>query len=320
MLRLAPIFLDKGETPAKFVCGKAGRAIIDGLRLTPVARAPRAIEAEELSVVSVADGAARPHPSMPISGVSAGRILEWHADKIGQGMVLLLPQPLADGRVLGVRSMRGPQGGMIQCFVGGKAIGPAFDTYDAAKHPNEAIWPLGVLPAGSSQFEIRVVGKNPASQAFHVGLDCFRWEPQILSDDSAEGVWAGVATVRGCAYEVQNLGPAYSAGHHLWIQPSSPNAFVDIEVNLPRGGDYNLALRLTRSWDYAIVQAELDGKEIGPRVDCFSADVQRGEVVALGRTNLPAGRHILKLKAVDKNGASRGYLMGVDDLIVRAAR
>jgi len=319
-IALAPVLVEKGGTSAKFVCAKAGRAIVDGLRLTPVPRAARAMEAEEMTIGDVTGGAERPRPSPPLAGVSAGRILEWHADKADQGMVLRLPQPLSDARVLGVRSMRGPQGAIIQAFVGGKPIGPAFDIYDAAKHPNQALWPLGVVPAGTSEFEIRVVGRHPASQAFHVGLDYLRWEPQILSEDSEAGAWATVAATRGCGYEIQNLGPGYSAGHQLWIQPSSRGAFVDIEINLPNGGDYDLGLRLTKSWDYAIVQAELDGKEIGPKIDCYSVDVQKGEVTALGRANLPAGRHILKLKAVDKNGASRGYLIGVDDVVVRGVR
>ena len=150
-------------------------------------------------------------------------------------------------------------------------------------------------------------------------MDYFRWEPQILSADSGEGIWAAVAATRGCGYEIQNLGGEFSYGHHLWIQPSSRGASVDIELHVSKGGDYDLGLRLTKSWDYAIVQAELDGKEIGPAIDCYSPTVALGDEVRLGRANLSPGRHILKLKAVDKNRESRGYLMGVDDLIVKPA-
>jgi len=215
--------------------------------------------------------------------------------------------------------MRGPNGGIIQAFAAGKAIGPAFDLYSAEKQPGDAILPLGLVPAGVSQVEIRVMGQNRAAKSCHVGLDYFRWEPQILSADSGEGIWAAVAATRGCGYEIQNLGGEFSYGHHLWIQPSSRGASVDIELHVSKGGDYDLGLRLTKSWDYAIVQAELDGKEIGPAIDCYSPTVALGDEVRLGRANLSPGRHILKLKAVDKNRESRGYLMGVDDLIVKPA-
>jgi hypothetical protein len=319
-IRLKPIVLDGKGTPAKFVAATTGRAIVDGLRLEPAPRDPRAMEAESLTVVSAASGAEQPRPSPAVVGVSAGRVLEWPAEQIGRSMTLKLPAPADADRVLGVRAMRGPNGGMLQAYVGGTAIGPVFDSYAPEARPNGSVWPLGLVPAGTADVEIRVVGRNPEAKACHVGLDYFRWEPQVISADSAKGVWVGVAAVRGCGYEAQALGPAFSFGHHLWIQPSSPNAQVDLEVHVPASGEYDLAVRYTRSWDYAIIQAELDGNDIGPRTDTYSPTVILGDTVQLGRANLPAGRHILRLKAVDKNGESRGYLMGVDDLIVRAAR
>ncbi|NLH98535.1 MAG: DUF2961 domain-containing protein [Chthonomonadales bacterium] len=317
-IRLKPVVLDKKEVPAKFVAATAGRAIVDGLRLEPVPRAPRAMEAEEMAVASVSTGAEAPHPSPAMAGVSGGRILEWHASEPGQSMTIRLADAPDVPRVLGVRAMRGPNGGIIQAFVAGQPIGPRFDIYAPEKGPNPSVWPLGLVPAGVRDVEIRIVGKNAAASGFHVGLDYFRWEPQIISADSAPGVWAGVAGVRGCSYEAQMLGPAFSAGHHLWIQPSSPGAQADIEVYIPSAGQYAIAIRYTKSWDYAVIQAELDGKDIGPRVDTYSPEVVLGDTVALGQVNLAAGRHILRLKAVDKNENSRGYLMGVDDLIVKS--
>jgi hypothetical protein len=222
--------------------------------------------------------------------------------------------------VLGVRPVLGPDSGTIQAFIAGQPIGPAFDLYASHAHATDSVWPLGLVPSGVAEVEIRVVGRNPVSSGLSVALDYFRWEPQIISADSEPGVWAGVAAVRGCAYETQDLGPVFSAGHHLWINPSERGASVDIEFNVPKAGDYDLGLRLTKSWDYAIVQAQLDGTDVGPKADCYSPTVVLSEPIPLGRVNLTAGRHILRLTAVDKNGESRGYLMGVDDLIVKAAR
>lgn len=317
-LRLKPIYLQKGAVPAKFVGGTAGEAVVDGLRLTPAARAPRAIEAEELEVVGVVNSTEKPTPSPAMVGPSGGRILEWHANDVGQSMTLRLPRNQDAPYVLGVRAMRGPAGGIIDARVNSKPLGPQFDLYAPEKALEPALFPLGIVPTGVTDIEIRVAGKTRASAGFHVGLDYFRWEPQIISSDSSDGVWARVAATRGCGYEIQGLGGG-SAEHHLWIQPSSRGAFVDIEVNVASEGQYDIGLRLTKSWDYAIVQSELDGREIGPRIDCYAPTVVIGDVVSLGRANLPAGRHVLKLKAVDKSGESRGYLMGVDDLIVRAA-
>lgn len=319
VLRLKPVLLPRGKVNAKFMGAKAGHVIVDGLRLTSVPRVQGAMEAEHMTVAAVTDGAEPPAPSAPLDGASAGRLLSWAAGAVGQSITLELPSP-SEGRVLGIRVQQGPSAGIVQAYVNGNPAGPVFDLYAPENRLSEVVFPLGVVPAGTREVEVRIVGKNPASSGLRLDIDYFRWEPQIISSDSAEGVWAMVGAVRGGAYQVQPLGPEFSAGHHLWIQPSSRNASADVVFHVPEAGEYELAVRLTKSWDYAIVQMELDGVQVGPRVDCYSPTVVRSEEIPLGRVSLSAGRHVLTFRAVDKRRESQGYLMGVDDLIVRRVR
>jgi hypothetical protein len=289
--------------------------------MLPAQRASGVMEAEDLPVARVTAGADAPHPGPPMRGVSAGRILEWHASAPGQGMILRFDRKPQRPYVLGVRTMRGPMGGIIQAFANGQPLGPTFDLYAPEKSPGAVILPLGSLPADTNEIEIRVVGKNPQSQDYHMGLDYFRYEPQILGLDTAEGVWAHVLRTPGCDYRIQDLGPQWSGGHHLWVQPSRHNAAIDIALEIPREGDYEIIVRYTSSWDYAILQASLDGQPMGGPVDCYTPDVRLMEPITLGKARLTAGQHVLQFKAVDKNPmAAAGYLMGIDHIIVREAK
>ncbi len=72
-----------------------------------------------------------------------------------------------------------------------------------------------------------------------------------------------------------------------------------------------------KSWDYAQVQAFLDGKPIGRVVDTYSPAVIPDAPLNLGRFELAAGRHVLRFQAVGHNAESKGYLMGIDHVIVR---
>jgi hypothetical protein len=314
---LGGLFLTKGEHPMKLVAASVGHAIFDCLQLEPATRFSEAIEAEELTVVRATGGAPEPRPSDPVGGVSAGRVLEFHADKAGQGFVLKLGKRPTLPYVLGVRPMVGPKAAILRAFVGDAPMGPQFDLYAANFQLGPSVLPLGPVPAGATEVEIRVVGRNELSQGWDADLDYLRWEPNILGPGTADGVWAQVVGTRGCDYRPQDLGPAYSGGHQFWVQPSSLGAWVDVAIQIPRTGSYEFVARYTKSWDYASIQAFLDGKPFGPVADTYSPTVVPGEPLTLGSPGLTAGRHVLRFQAVGHNPESKGYLMGIDHVIVK---
>jgi hypothetical protein len=318
MAALDAIEAPEGGVPVRLLALTDGQAVLDCLRLEPAPRVGDATEAESLEIVR-AQGGEAPHPSAPMRGPSAGRVLEWHASAPGDSLVLRVPPGGKPGYVLGVRAMNGPGGGIIQAFAADKPIGPRFDLYAPEKRPSPTVWPLGPLPAGSDEVEIRVVGKNSAAQSCHVGLDYFRWEPLIIHPESAEGVWARVVKTQGCQYRIQDLGDRFVGGHHLWLQPCNLNGLVDIGVTIPEEGDYTIEARYTTSRDYAVLQAFLDGKPIGDRVDLYTPTVELTQPLDLGRFHLTAGEHILRFQAVGRNDASTGYLMGIDYVLVKRA-
>ncbi len=315
-LELDGVLLNGGDQQVKLVALTAGRAVVDCVQLLPAEKVSGAMEAEDMTVARVTGGEA-PRASAPLRKASAGRILEWDAGAVGRSLFIRLEDRPRLPYVLGVRAMRGPDAGIIQAFVGGKPIGPRFDLYDPARRPADVIWPLGAIPEGAGEVEIRVVGQNPESKGTRIGLDYFRWEPKILGPGTAEGVWAQILATRRCGHTIQDMGPAYDAGHQLWINPSSAGASVDIGLHLPSEREYEIVLRVTSSWDYANIQASLDGKPVGPVLQCYSSEVKLLPPVSLGKFRLTAGRHVLRLEAAGKSPESRNYLMGIDYVDVR---
>ncbi len=316
-LQLGSLFLTQGEHSASLVAVTSGRAIFDCLQLESVARVSGALEAEEHTVIRSTGGAVEPRASNPLDGVSAGRVLEFHADRIGQGFVLSLGQRPALPYVLGVRPMVSPMGATIQAFAANKPIGPRFDLFAKKREPGSSVLPLGPVPAEATEVEIRVVGRNEQSKGYEVELDYLRWEPAILGPGTAEGVWAQVVGKHDCDYRPQDLGPSYSGGHHFWVQPCNNKGWVDVAIQIPEKGSYELAAKYTKSWDYAIIQAFLDGAPLGSEVDTFAPTVVPGDSITLGKRELDAGRHVLRFQALGHNPESKGYLMGIDHVIVK---
>lgn len=317
VLQLGGLFLTKGGHRVGIVATTAGHAILDCLQLEPAPRFSDGLEAEDLTVVRTTGGAAEPRPSDPTAGASAGRTLKFHADKAGQGFVLSLGKRPTLPYVLGARPMVGPKGGIIQAFVADRPIGPQFDLYTAERHLGPSVLPLGPIPATEDGVEVRVVGKNERSQGWEVELDYIRWEPSILGPGTAEGIWAQVMGTHDCEYRAQDLGPAYSGGHQFWVQPSRLNAWVDVAIEIPRAGSYEFVARYAKSWDYASIQAFLDGAPFGPVADTYAPSVVPGDPLSLGKSDLTAGRHVLRFQAVGRNPESKGYLMGIDHVIVK---
>lgn len=319
VLELKGVLLTVGAHPVELVAVSAGHAVLDAIQLERATRVEGSIEAEDLETVRH-DGGEAPHRAMPLRAISGGMVLGWHAEADGQGFVLRLPAPPRNPYLLGVRPMFGPQCGVIQAHVDGRPIGPKFDLYADQLRPSPIVLPLGVLPQGAQEIEIRVVAQNPKATDRHVGLDFFRWEPLILHyGESAPGVWALVERTERCAYRIQDLGNRWLGNHHLWIQPSQQGATVDIGLQVPEAGRYVILVRYTTSWDYAIVRASLNGQPLGEPVDLYTKTVELTEPLTLGAVDLPAGHHTLRFEAIDKNPESKGYLMGIDYIVVKRA-
>lgn len=299
---------------AELVATKPGRAIFDAVALRPATRREGVIEAESLTVLG---GHAEVALDRGGASASAGRLLSW--DGAAPLRLQIEARPTLPYE-LSARLVLAPDAPIVQAFVDGQPVGAAHDLYQAGDEALSMPLPCGVWTKDRQAVELRRVGRNPKSSGNRVALDCFEWTAVLVNPErSTPGVSAWVAQTAGCETRIQNLGDRFLYGHQLWVQPSRANATVDLAVLVPEAGRYELAVRLTTSRDYAIVAFSLDGQAIGPRIDTFTPPVLLREEDSLGVHQLTAGQHLLQLKAVDKNPASTGYLMGLDYLVVKRA-
>ena len=110
----------------------------------------------------------------------------------------------------------------------------------------------------------------------------------------------------------QDLGGWSGNGQFFWTPQSAP-ASVTTKFSVPEAGKYVVTLQYTKSFDYGVYQAFLDGKSVGSVVDLYSPNVER-LTVSWGIRELTAGEHELKFETTKNNPASKGYYFGLDTI------
>ncbi len=89
---------------------------------------------------------------------------------------------------------------------------------------------------------------------------------------------------------------------------------VTLGVDVPITAHYRLDIFFTKASDYGIVEIALDGKPVGERFDGFNKAVVPSGKVSFGNVHLTEGVHELRFTAVEKNGESSNYFLGIDCL------
>lgn len=312
---LGGMISEGGILEADLVATSDGRALVDAVVLAPASRREEVLEAEEVLVEGSPGVLGAPLPSL-----SAGRAVELRATATGQGLRVRIPRKNDLPYVLGMAPVFGPDAPIVQGWSGGKALGAPVDLYRPDAGTSPIALPLGAMPEGESEIEVRVVGKNPASSGMVLRIDWFRFEAMILHPESDPSISARVVGYQNCAYRIQDVGPAWVGGHHLWLQPAERGAAIEIGLEVPSAGSYRLEGRLTTSWDYGIARVGLDGQPVGEPVDCFTKEVRQTPVLDWGVHALSAGTHILRIETTEKSEGSAGYLLGLDYVKVTPAR
>jgi hypothetical protein len=113
----------------------------------------------------------------------------------------------------------------------------------------------------------------------------------------------------------QGIGGA-SGEEHIFCRPTSAGAWIEFDIPLPEAGRYRLAAVYTRSGDYGLVQAHVNGQKAGEPVDTYAPEIVPGLVVELGTFKLPAGPVRLRFEVTGTNDVSPGYFFGIDCVIL----
>ncbi|MGI9517183.1 MAG: DUF1553 domain-containing protein [Pirellulaceae bacterium] len=129
-------------------------------------------------------------------------------------------------------------------------------------------------------------------------------------------------TLEPLAHSGGNVRPqginGWSGGSQIWWTDGQVGDSLELELETPIAGRYELVANFTMARDYGIVQLELNGQPLGEPRDLYAEHVSRTGDTSLGEFDLPAGKQNFKLTLTGKNDkAIDAYMAGVDYFILR---
>ena len=127
-----------------------------------------------------------------------------------------------------------------------------------------------------------------------------------------------VATHGAGPAERQALG-FYEDDQLLYMPTKAEGAWMDVPFEVREKEPRRLLLNLTKSYDFGIYQAFLNGVPVGGPIDLYSPEVSNAEVPLLDFWPDP-GKYTLRLECVGKNERSKGYYLGVESVRLRERR
>ncbi|HET6325034.1 MAG TPA: hypothetical protein VFG04_10065, partial [Planctomycetaceae bacterium] len=106
----------------------------------------------------------------------------------------------------------------------------------------------------------------------------------------------------------------------LWGRPSQAGEWVDLELPVAAAGRRHVIVYLTKARDYGIVQFHVNGKPLGPTIDCFHRDgVIATGPIDLGVVDLKPATATLRIEVVGTNPKSDGvrFMWGLDCVVLK---
>jgi len=308
------IRLNKSNNPVNVQCSRS--AMLDCWIFEPLPRNPRGPEGEDLEVLN-ADGVQTEiaYATLPWSA-GAQRSLTFTS--VGQTAMLALPYGRDDAAVVvRLHVTCGEDGGTFQTLIDGNPLGVPIDCHSAKPELKRVALGAVRLTKGQHTLGFKALETESAAQGMRLGLDVIELV-RALSQYAIECEDIPFAGSKDNPHGPQAIGGC-GGDEHVFCRPTTPGAWVEFEVPLPRAGRYKLRVVCLRSFDYGIVQAYVNGQAVGTPTDTFAKEVTPGTIIDLGVHELGEGPLRLKVEVVDKNEQSTGHFFGVDCVILEPA-
>jgi len=304
--------LEPGDNLMTIQCARP--AVVDCWVLEPVPKIALGLEAEDLPLRSA--GRARTAVEFATLDWSGGAQLTIEFAGPGDTVVFALPAEPQDRVVqLGLRYTAGPDGGLVQVLLNEEPVGAPVDT--RAPTPELRRAGLGVVPLGRGAHSLGLRLQASEAGRNRCGFDALELVP-VWSATAVECEALPIAAESGANDERQAIQGA-SGGAHLWCRATQPGAWVEFAVPVPRPGRYQLTAVLTRSFDYGLVQAAVNGRTVGTPVDTYAPRIEPGLAVELGTVEVADTAVRVRFEVTGRSPRSAGYFFGVDCIDLRPA-
>jgi hypothetical protein len=115
--------------------------------------------------------------------------------------------------------------------------------------------------------------------------------------------------------EMLAFGGDWSGDSQLWWRGAEPGCRLELTFSVTNTAQYEIRAQFTKARDYGIVQLALDGAKLGAPIDLYHPAVIPSGELTLGKRELTAGEHQLRVEITGANArAERSYMFGLDYL------
>jgi hypothetical protein len=122
------------------------------------------------------------------------------------------------------------------------------------------------------------------------------------------------------AIETQDVssisGGPWSEGKQLFVKAKKVGDYVELQIPVEGKDARKVSLFLTKSYDYGILHILVNGKPTGPDFDGFHDSAVATGPVELGTFEPSNGALILRVEVAGRNPSSKGYLFGLDCVVL----
>jgi chitin-binding protein len=302
------------------------RAILAAAAVACLASSPAwaaSYEAESLAVTNSGTGTSL----QTDSNASGGQWISLNATGTGSWMEFTATGVPAGSYTVKMKYKTNNNRGQCTLRVDGTQVGGTLDQYAAlpSQYP-ETTWGTVTLAAGDHKLRLTVTGKNSASSSYVLSADNFTLvdagtpppptpTPTPSSGGANGGTWEAESlspTASGASTAMQNDASA-TGGTWLALLADGSGDFVQFTTPSLNGGTYSLVLAYKAHTSRGILQASVDGSNVGSTLDQYTASpgfTSRN----LGAVTLGAGVHTIRLTCTGKNSASAAFTLSADTL------
>jgi len=110
----------------------------------------------------------------------------------------------------------------------------------------------------------------------------------------------------------------WSEDRQLAWQPLDKGESLTLEIPVDTTGKFEVKAKFTMAPDYAQIRLAMDTRPLlnGKLMDFYYSDVRPARLLSLGTLSLDKGKHRLTITVQDKNPKSRGYRVGIDEILL----
>lgn len=120
----------------------------------------------------------------------------------------------------------------------------------------------------------------------------------------------------GLGYAIKQQLALYDGEQILYLPTKKEDVWIEIPFRVEEKAPLRLLLNMTKSYDFGIYQAPLNGVKLGAPMDFYSAEIVSEEFHLLDFWPDP-GEYTLRLECVGKNALSQGHYLGIDSVRLR---